>query len=201
MLNKLEKRIIDISYKQGLSHIGSCLSVINILDEIYSQKKPNEKVVLDGGHSHLAHMIIKEKYEDFKVPKVHDIHCNKKDGCDVPTGSLGMGLGISCGMALADRSKRVFCIVTDGSMMEGSNWEALRIADELELDNLKIYCVANGYGAYKKIDPDLLEARINLFNPRVMFKRINLPKWSFITDLQEMHYRVLSKSDYEELTK
>lgn len=200
-MNYLEERVLELSFKNKLSHIGSCLTVLPILEEIYKIKRPEDKVVLDGGHSHLAHLVIREIYENKKIGKIHDIHCNKKDGCDVPTGSLGMGLGISVGLALADRTKRVFCVVTDGGMAEGSNWEALRIADELKLDNLIIYCAANGYGAYKKIDLDLLEARMNLFNPRVKFVRIKLPKWDFITDPQEYHYKIINEEEYVCITK
>ena len=196
-MNEPKRRILDLSYKLKLSHIGSCLTILDILVEIYQQKKPNEKVVLDGGHAHLAHLVIREKYEGRKIREIHDIHCNTKDGCDVPTGSLGTGLGISVGLALADRAKNVYVVVTDGGMMEGSNWEALRIADELKLDNLKIYCNANGYAAYQKVDLDLLEARINLFNPRVKFVRTTFPTWDFIPDLQEMHYKVLQLKEYE----
>ena len=199
MLTKLERRIIDISYEQGLSHIGSCLTAVNIIDEIYKIKKPDEKFVLSCGHAHVAHLVIREKYEGYKISKIHDIHCNKEDGCDVSTGSLGQGLPIAVGMALADRNKNVFCLVSDGECAEGSIWEALRIADELKLDNLKIYVNANSYGAYGKIDMDLLEARINLFNPRVKFIRTHLPKVGFITDQNEWHYKVLSAKEYKQL--
>jgi len=200
-MNYLERMVIDLSYKYRLSHIGSCLTTLPILEDIYRIKSDGEKVVLDGGHAHVAHLVIREVYENKKIDKIHDIHCNKKDKCDVSTGSLGQGLSISVGIALANRSKNVYCIVTDGSMAEGSNWEALRIADELELENLKIYCNANGYSAYKEIDLDLLEARINLFNPRVKFVRTKLPKWNFVTDHQEWHYKVLNKEEYERVVK
>jgi transketolase len=208
-MNALEKRVIDISYQQGLSHIGSNLTAVNIIDDIYGDIYPagstddreESKFVLSSGHAHLAHLVVREKYYGEKVGKIHNIHCNNKDGCDVSTGSLGLGLPIAVGMALADINKSVYCLVSDGELAEGSCWEALRIADELELDNLKIYVNANSYGAYKKIDLDLLEARVNLFNPRVKFIRTHLPKVDFVIDPQEWHYKVLNKVEYEELTK
>ena len=200
-MNALEKRIVSISYEQGLSHIGSCLGAVNIIDEIYKIKKPDEKFVLSCGHAHLAHLVVREKYEHIKIGKIHDIHCNKKDGCDVSTGSLGMGISIAVGLALADRNKNTYVLCSDGEMAEGVVWEALRIADEQGLDNLKIYVNANGYGAYGKVDLCLLEARINLFNPKVKFVRTHLPKVSFITDQQEWHYRLFTKENYEEMKK
>ncbi len=199
-MNDLEKRILSLSWKNHLSHIGSCLCVLPTLEKIYQIKNRKDKVVLDCGHAHIAHLVCEEKYEGKKIGKIHDIHCNKKDGC-IPTGSLGQGLSISVGLALADRSHDVYVIVSDGGMNEGSNWEALRIADELELDNLKIYCVSNGFAAYKKMDADLLEARINMFNPRVKFVRVKLPNWDFITDDQEYHYKVLNKEEYAQIIR
>lgn len=196
-IDKLEKRILFLSWKNGLSHLGSCLTAVNIIDEIYKIKKPDEKFVLSCGHAHLAHLVVREKYEGYKIGKIHDIHCNKEDGCDVSTGSLGMGISISVGMALADRNKNTYVLCSDGETAEGVFWESLRIANELELDNLRIFVNANSYGAYGRINLDLLEVRINLFNPRVKFVRTHLPKWDFITDLQEMHYKQLSKSEYD----
>jgi len=197
-MNSLEKRIIQISYEQGLSHIGSCLTAVNIIDEIYRQKKSSDKFVLSSGHAHLAHLVVREKYEGYKIGRIHDIHCNTKDGCDISTGSLGQGLPIAVGMALAERDKEVYCLISDGECTEGSIWEALRISDEQKLFNLHVYVNANGYGAYRTLDLELLQARINLFNLRVIFRKTKLPDWQFIADPQEYHYKVLNKQEYEE---
>src|SRR2546427_251920 len=63
MTNKdLKKRIIEISYKNKLSHIGSCLTAVDIIDEIYAIKKPNEKFILSSGHAGLALYCVIEKY-------------------------------------------------------------------------------------------------------------------------------------------
>src|SRR3990167_4248160 len=110
----MKQKILDISKKLGLSHIGSSLTALPIIEEIYKIKKPDEKFVLSNGHAHLAHLVVREKYEEIKIDKIHDIHCNFKDGCDVSTGSLGQGLPIAVGMALADRSRNVYCLISDG---------------------------------------------------------------------------------------
>ena len=94
----MKERILEISRKKGLSHIGSCLSTAEILDEIYQKKKKNDLVVLDNGHAHLAHLVAREKYEEMEGIEDlidHDIHCNEEAGCDVATGSLGHGIGIN----------------------------------------------------------------------------------------------------------
>lgn len=156
-------RIIQISKKLGLTHIGSNISVFPILEEIYSKKKKNDKVILDNAHAHLAHSLftIFSNHEEL-IKK--DIHCNRKThGCDASGGSLGHGIGIGIGMALVDRSRIVHVIVSDGSMMEGSNWEALRIKSELKLENLKIHCNFNGYSAVEAVNTRLLISRMRAF--------------------------------------
>ena len=163
----LEERVLQISKDLKLSHIGSCTSVLPILVEIYEKKKPDEKVQLSGAHAHLAHLVVKEKYEGLKnieelIKK--DIHCNREAGCDVSGGSLAHS-GIALGMALADRKRKVYLIMTDGSLGEGEEWEVMRIKGELGLDNLKIYCNINGYTATTVIDKVYLIARIKAFCP------------------------------------
>jgi transketolase len=162
----LKRRIIDLSYSKQLSHIGSCLSCVDLIDAVYNFKKPGDKFVMDNGHAHLAHLVVMEKYGVIKNAEKNlkfGIHCDRKAGCDVSTGSLGQGIAISLGLAVSDRSKSVFCMVSEGSSAEGSFWESLRLASELKLDNLKLIFNANGYNALAKVDTDLLIPRINSF--------------------------------------
>ena len=60
-MNKLERRIIDISYKRKLSHISSCLNAVGIIDKIYGVMKSKDKFVLSQGHSFLALAVVLEK--------------------------------------------------------------------------------------------------------------------------------------------
>jgi len=169
----LEDRVIDISKKRHMAHIGSCLSVLPILVDIYSQKKHDDIVLLDNAHAHLAHLVVKEYYEGLKnIEKLYDeygIHCNRKEHCDASGGSLGHAIGIGIGFAITNRSMAVHCVVSDGSIMEGSNWEALRIKDALKLKNLKIYCNFNGYSAMEMVDRCQLEYRMRSFCDDIQF--------------------------------
>lgn len=158
MVNKkLAKRILDISYKHKLAHLGSCLSVLPILEKIYKQKKEGDKVFLSGAHSHLAHLVVREEYEGLEdiegLLEKYGIHCDIKAGCDASGGSLGH-LGIAVGMALANPKITVYAVITDGSSMEGSEWEALRIHSDLWskglAHNLLVYKNFNGYTAVDK---------------------------------------------------
>jgi len=170
-MNKKQK-IIDISRKLGLTHVGSCLSVLPILEEIYSVKNPEDKVLLSGAHAHLAHLMFTDP--DRALELIHkDIHCNREAGCDASGGSLGHNLGISIGYALANPNISVYCIITDGSFHEGSEMEALRIAKSLNLTNLKVYANFNSYTAVAKINIDYLEEIINAIGFPVRVYRTN----------------------------
>ena len=97
-LTKLEKRIIDLSYKNKVSHIGSCLSAIKTIDKIYSLKKPNEPFILSSAHASIALYAVLEKYEKQNAQKLfdkHGVHCNRdiENGIWASGGSLGHGLG------------------------------------------------------------------------------------------------------------
>jgi len=166
-MSHLEQRIRDISKKYKLSHVGSCLSVLPILEEIYSNKAPEDLVILDNAHSHLAHLVIREQYEDLqdieRLLTDVGIHCDRKAGCDVSGGSLGHGIGIAIGLALGRMKRTIHVIVSDGSMMEGSNWEALRVRSSMGLTNIRIYCNFNGFSAVQEVDRKLLEFRMRQF--------------------------------------
>lgn len=196
MDKELRRRILQISYERKLSHIGSCLSAVDIIDTIYDIKKSDEKFVLSSGHAHLAHAVILEKYGMGKAEDllIAGIHCNRENKCDVSTGSLGQGLAIAIGLALADRDKNVYCLLSDGECMEGMIWESLRIASEQKLGNLKVWVNSNGWSAYGKIDQGLLERQLKEFFP-VNFIKTN-------SDFGEArglisHYKILNREEYE----
>ncbi len=62
-MNQLEQRIIDISFKEKIGHLSSTLNAVNIIDEIYSLKQPDEPFILSSGHAALAMYVVQEKYE------------------------------------------------------------------------------------------------------------------------------------------
>lgn len=158
-----KKRVLAISKKLGLSHIGSCLSILPILEEVYGKKREGDLVQLSAAHSHLAHLLfIDPNNAEDKIKK--DIHCNRWSGCDVTGGSLGHG-GIALGLALANPDKTVYLIETDGSVNEGSFWEMTRLKKLWKIDNLKVYVNVNGFTAVSVVDRDELSKRIKAFCP------------------------------------
>lgn len=201
MKNKdLKKRIIEISYKHNKSHLGSCLSAVGIIEEIYNKKKKEDKFILSEGHAAVALYCVLEKYEGRNpeyLLKKHGIHPGRdeKNGIWCTTGSLGQGLPIALGMAIANRNKNVYCLISDGEAAEGSIWEALRIKTDNKIDNLKVYVNLNGYGAYGKIDAGVLTKRLKAFCPDIRIKRTNVEQFSFLKGL-DAHYHLMTKDDY-----
>ena len=192
-MTTLERRILDLSYKHRLSHIGSCLTAVGIIDEIYSRKKPEEKFVLSCGHAGLALYVVLEKYFNIDAEQLflkHGVHPNRDEYIDCSTGSLGQGLPIALGMAMADRTKNVYCLISDGECAEGSVYEALNVKEKYNVDNLIIYTNHNGYGAYDKISEGrwLDENTINTSN-----------HWFMKLYGQEAHYKILNEEEYNEL--
>src|SRR3990167_6108419 len=111
--SKLEQRIIDISFRRGLSHLSSCLTAVQLIDNIFKVKKDDESFVLDNGHSGLALYVVLEKFFFMDAEELfdrHGVHPNKneEDRIDCSTGSLGQGLPIAVGMALANPKKNVW---------------------------------------------------------------------------------------------
>ena len=204
-MQTLAKQILKISYELGLSHIGSCLSILPILIEIYGKKNSQDIVILDNAHAHLAHLLFIQRFNVEKFIK-WDIHCNRKVGCDASGGSLGHGIGIGIGYALTDRNRDVYVVTSDGAMNEGSNWEALRLRSQLNLTNLKIYVNWNGYTATDKSDSELIEGMIgattvknNVYKGGIhMVHTTN--GISFLNGING-HYDVLTKETYEKAIK
>lgn len=194
----LKRRIMEISFKQKLSHIGSCLTAVDIIKEIYDIKKPDEKFILSSGHAGLALYVVIESKGGKNAEDIfthHGVHPDRCADCglDCSTGSLGQGLPIACGIALADRSKNVYCLVSDGECAEGSISEAMRIRDEQRLKNLKVYINQNGWGAYKEIKHLYLPQTVN--DSWWEMRYTNVDYLPFLNDL-DAHYYVMNEDDY-----
>lgn len=220
----LRRRILEISHSAHFSHLGSCLSSIDLIDAVYKHKSKGEVFILSNGHAAIAWYVILEKHGmiNYKTIKKLNVHPdrNPKAGIDVSTGSLGHGLPIALGMAVSDRNKKVYCMISDGECAEGSIWEALRLAKELELENLIILVNANGWGAYDSINLADLIKRIKAFGthvirvdghdinslnkslkikiknkPLVLFAKTTVEQFPFLKG-QDAHYYVMKEEDY-----
>lgn len=176
-MNKLRERILEISVSKGLSHIGSNLSAVEIIDSIYASMGEKDIFVLSSGHAGLALYTVLEKYKGIDAEKLFDesgVHATRNSHIFCSTGSLGHGLPIALGAALADISRSVYCLISDGECMEGSVWETLRLARDLDAQNLIVFINANGYGGYSEINLPQLKRQIDSFGFPCMFIHTNM---------------------------
>lgn len=167
-LTEIKKTIIEMIHKSGVSHIGSALSVVDILYVLYfnvanidpknPNKKDRDKIILSKGHasaalySVLAHRgFFPLSYIDGYAINGGTLPCHidmtTAPGLEASTGSLGHGSGIGVGMAIANKIDKnpsnVFVIVGDGECNEGSVWESIMLAATLKLDNFTIIVDSN----------------------------------------------------------
>jgi transketolase len=171
-INKLNKRVLEISVKHRLSHLGSCFTALPIIYEIFKTKKPEDKFVLSSGHAGLALYVVLEHFYNVNAEyllETHGIHPERdlENLIDVSTGSLGLGITIAAGMALANPTITIHCLISDGECAEGSVWESLRFIDENNLSNIKVHANINGWAAYKPVDSNKLSQRLKLFLPEI----------------------------------
>ena len=96
-----------------------CSGVVNA--EKYEGKNAEELFIKHGGHPHR----------------------DEKNGIYCSTGSLGLGITVAVGRALANKNRKVYVLISDGESAEGSVWEALRFIKESNLSNIEIYVNVN----------------------------------------------------------
>lgn len=133
-------------------HIGSSLSCAEILTFIkFACMKPEDYLILSKGHAaaalystlaesgELSETDIASYYKNGTYLSAHP-PANKLKGIPFATGSLGHGLSISAGLAMASNlkntNKKVFCVTSDGELNEGSIWEAALFINQNKLTNV-----------------------------------------------------------------
>ena len=199
----LKKRILEIAYKHKLSHLGSYLSASDIIDEIYENKDPDDIFILSSGHAALALYAALEKYEGKNAEELFlkhggHPHRDEENGIYCSTGSLGLGITVAVGRALANKNRKVHVLISDGESAEGSVWEALRFIQENNLTNIEVYVNVNGYAAYDKVDTKYLVNRLEAFLPRINIRYTSVNQYPFLRGLNA-HYHVMSEEDYKSI--
>mgnify|MGYP001566954586 CR=1 FL=1 len=189
--------ILDMIYNAKSSHLGCALSIVDILVTLYlgdilkvDPQKPNwedrDKFILSKGHACVALYATLAMRGYFPLEKLNEYGSNGTLMCDHNTlgalpgiettnGSLGHGLPLGIGMALAakkdDKSSRIFVLVGDGELQEGSNWEALMFAGFHKLDNLVLIIDNNNLETLGNTDNILslapLDKKLENFNWQV----------------------------------
>jgi len=157
----IRRKILKMVLDSQTSHLGSCLSCVDILTVLYFKAmkiKPkdltrgsHDRFILSKGHAAAALYAVLAEKGFFPEQELKN-YCadgykmaghSTKDcvpGVEVSTGSLGHGLPMGAGMALANKrdknKRRVFVLMSDGECDEGTVWEAALFASHHKLDNL-----------------------------------------------------------------
>lgn len=174
--NQVRRELIEMIYHAGAGHIGGALSSVEVLVSLfYSTLEYNPEVygrldrdrfVLSKGHSCEAYYVILSDLGFFPQEELRSFmryksrlmgHPHPKiPGVDVATGSLGHGLSISVGMALSGKKQgfksKVYCLLGDGELSEGSVWEAASAASHYGLSNLIAIVDNNGLQISGRVD-------------------------------------------------
>lgn len=147
-------------HRANASHIGSALSMCDLLAVLYSgilrvdparpEWSERDRFILSKGHGAASAYAVLAEAGFFPVEWL-ETYCQDGSklaghltrgvpGVEFSTGSLGHGMPVGCGLALAAKSGgapyRVFVLLSDGELDEGSNWEAILFAPQHRLDNL-----------------------------------------------------------------
>jgi transketolase len=154
---RYRRRILDISQQVSALHIGSAYSCTEVVDCIYNglmrrnaDGSSPDTFLMSKGHGCMIQYVILEEMgvlsradlDAYCTPNgklgVHPDYGNP--GIVAATGSLGHGLSMVCGMALAEKGRRtggiIYTVLSDGEVQEGSTWEAVMMASSLRLDNI-----------------------------------------------------------------
>lgn len=165
----VRRDIIEMIHCAGSGHPGGSLSAVEILTALYFHEmriRPHEpgwpardRFILSKGHAAPALYAVlaesgfypKSELATFSAPgtrlqKHIDMHL--VPGTELSTGSLGQGLSVAVGMALADRldgaDRRVYALIGDGESQEGQIWEAALFGAQVRLDKLVVFLDYNG---------------------------------------------------------
>lgn len=169
LANAIRGRVLELTPTESPSHLTSALSVVEILAAVYGgfveldgirrQADDRDRVILSKGHAALAlyaalaecDVIPAEAIQDYGPgalnATVHPVR-GRLVGIETTSGSLGHGLAVATGMAIANTLRsvaaRTIVILGDGELQEGSNWEAMLFAGNKTLPQLCAIVDLNG---------------------------------------------------------
>ena len=169
---KLRQDTFRAFIDHGEAHLGGSFSMIEMLLAVHEEViEPEDKFILSKAHASYPYCIyLREKgfniaiKTHFELDVENNIHCT--------TGSLGHGLPISVGMAMARKMQHkkgnIYVLMSDGECQEGTTWESLLIAAKHKLDNLIVMIDYNKVQALSTLEEGLpldnLAAKFEAFN-------------------------------------
>ncbi len=243
LIRNARLRLLRMHYESRVGHIGGNLSACDMMVVLHhSVLRPHDIFVLSKGHAAGALYVSLWSVGRLSEDDLSQFHGErtKLSGHPAPnwlreipfaTGSLGHGLslaaGIALGKALRQQPGRVFCLVSDGELQEGSSWESLIFIKQRCLAPLTVLIDANGlqgFGATKDVcGLELTAAKFREFGlrteeidghdpdailnacaaagpePQIIIARTRKGHGvSFMEDRMEWHYRAMSAEQYQQ---
>jgi len=169
LLKDIRKNILQMVAEAGSGHLGASMSIVDILVILYFMKMRHDpanpdwaerdRLILSKGHAAPALYAVLSEAGYFPEEELYTLRelgsrlhghpDTVTPGVDVATGSLGQGLSVAVGMALAakmdEASHRIYVVLGDGELNEGQVWEAAMTAAHYGLDNLVAIVDRNQY--------------------------------------------------------
>ena len=169
---KLRQDTFCAFIENGEAHLGGSFSMIEMLIALYEEVlKEEDKFILSKAHASFPLCIfLKEK--GFNPFLTTHLEIDPKNGIHCTTGSLGHGLPIGTGMAMARKRQnipgKIYVMISDGECQEGTTWESLLIGAKHKLDNLVVIVDYNKIQALFTLEEalplDNLSAKFRAFN-------------------------------------
>ena len=216
----LRRLAIKTAVWGGSGHLGGAMSSMDCMTILYNcfmkldvnnpEMEDRDRFVLSKGHVAVGYAPVLVDYGFMPEEELHifnltgakigmHLDCNKTRGVDCSTGSLGHGLSLAVGFALAGRLKGIdymnYVLTGDGELNEGSNWEAAMSAAQFKLSNIVVFadnnkCMIDGrVDDEMKVEPldkkfDALAAAILKIDLSGYMRKADYPteQWSFTLD-------------------
>ena len=169
---ELRRQTFDAFVEHGEAHLGGSFSIIEILLALYEEVlQDQDKFILSKAHASFP-LCILLRWKGFHPRLTTHLELDSENGIHCTTGSLGHGLPIATGMAMARKrlglAGRIYIMISDGECQEGTTWESLLIGAKHELDNLVVLVDYNKIQALTTLNEALplesLSAKFNAFN-------------------------------------
>lgn len=210
---QIRRDVLQASYDAGACHLGSSLSCVDILVELfYDKMQEGDRFIFSKASGAASYYAILADLGAFPKERLADYLKNYPESSkEVPgvlhsVGSVGHGLSVAVGLALADRSRKVYVLLSDGELQEGVSYEASLFAKQHELQNLHVivdYNQLQACGAIKDIlnldtAIDFYWATLPNLEVRHTLKGAGV---SFMQNKYEWHYKNLTPELLEQALK
>lgn len=164
LATEARRKVLEMVHRGGTSHIASNFSVIDLATVLYENLKEGDEVVWSKGWAaaSIYYFLAKqgkipvEDLKKFPHSPYFGLAETSVPGVHVSGGSMSHGLPVAVGMALAKKRAgekgKIYCIMSDGELNEGTTWESSMVAAHHKLDNLVVIIDKNEWQAMGKTE-------------------------------------------------